>query len=82
MLRTGVVRIKSTMAKWGFHNGPAVCKGGSSEDTAEHLLICPLLSQVCTTLDLVRIQQRSITDSGTLEVLCVGSRSSSVIGKA
>ena len=47
-LRTGTVKTQSTLAKWGFHNGLTLCKCGTADDTAEHLLGCPLLSQKCS----------------------------------
>ena len=43
-LRTGSVKTRNTLAKWGFHNGPALCKCGAADD----LLGCPLLSQKCS----------------------------------
>ena len=49
--RTGTVKIRSKFAKWGFRNGPTLCKCGTADDTAEHLLGCPLLSQKCSRDD-------------------------------
>ena len=51
-LQTGTVKTRSTLAKWGFHNGPTLCKCGTADDTAEHLLGCPLFSQKCSRDDL------------------------------
>ena len=51
-LRTGVVRSKSTLAQWGLNSGPALCRCDSAEDTAGHLLRCPLPSRGCALLDL------------------------------
>ena len=51
-LQTGTVKTRSTLAKWGFHNGPTLCKCGTADDTAKHLLGCPLLSQKCSRDDL------------------------------
>ena len=51
-LQTGTVKTQNTLAKWGFHNGPTLCKCGTADDTAEHLLGCPLLSQKCSRDDL------------------------------
>ena len=38
-LRTGTVKTRSTLAKWKFHNGPTLCKCGTADDTAAHLLL-------------------------------------------
>ena len=70
-VRTEVVRTKSTMAKcWDFRSGSALCKYGSSEDTAEHLLSCPLLSQVYTSQALCEHKGNSETSEG----FCVEQR--------
>ena len=47
-IRTETVKTRSTLAKWGFHNGPTLCKCNTADDTAAHLLGCPLLSQKCS----------------------------------
>ena len=51
-LRTKTVKTQSTLAKWGFYNGPTLCKCGTADVTAAHLLGCPLLSQKCSRDDL------------------------------
>ena len=51
-LQTETVETRSTLAKWGFHNGPTLCKCGTADDIAAHLLGCPLLSQKCSRVDL------------------------------
>ena len=46
-LRTGTVRCKSLMQKWGFNaDGQATCECGN-EQTMKHLLVCPILPQQC-----------------------------------
>ena len=51
-LRTGTLKTRSTLAKCGFHNGLILCKCGTADDTAEHLLGCPLLLWKCSRDDV------------------------------
>ena len=36
--RTGTVKTQSKLTKWGFHNGPTLCKCGTADDTADTCL--------------------------------------------
>ncbi|KAJ4925239.1 hypothetical protein JOQ06_017974 [Pogonophryne albipinna] len=58
-IRSGVGRAKATLAKCGYLNdGDVVCDCGIEPQTMQHLLICPLLEQPCTTSDLAEFNEK------------------------
>jgi len=75
-LRTRVVRTRSTLAKWGLLNGPTQCRCGFMEDTAPHLLRCPLFTQKCWQAVLLLYNDTAEINCGILEGLCPETRSS------
>jgi len=47
------IKLRSILAKWVFFNDPTQCRCGFVDDTANHLLPCPLLTQKCRLTDLL-----------------------------
>lgn len=56
--RTGMSRVR--MQKWGYCSGPNTCDYGEMQ-TMQHLLVCQLLEELCTTEYLVRATDRAIS---------------------
>ena len=52
-LRTGMGRCKSNMLKWKYSDAYTICDCGEQTQTMDHLLKCPMLSQECTTEDVM-----------------------------
>ena len=46
-------RCKSNMLKWKYSVAHTICDCGEQTQTMGHLLKCPMLSQECTTEDLM-----------------------------
>ena len=60
-LRTGVGRCKSNMSKWGYADAAdTACECGTSEQSMQHLLRCPLLDDQCCLEDLVVANEKAL----------------------
>ena len=58
-LRSGIGRCKVLMQKWGYNrNGDTTCDYGEDQ-TMQHLLVCPLLPEPCTTNDLESLNPKA-----------------------
>jgi len=82
-LCTGGTQTKSTFAKWGFHQGPVMCKYDNAEDSAKHQLNYSLLKDLLEynnngkeRVDSVRITYRDTTTSHHQKIskICIDIR--------
>lgn len=58
-LRVGVARTKKNLRKWGYDTGTVDCDCGS-EQTEQHILVCPLNPVPCTPEDLANATDAAI----------------------
>ena len=60
-LRTGMGRSKTNMSKWGYADtADTACECGTSEQTMQHLLRCPLLENECSLEDLATANEKAL----------------------
>ena len=60
-LRTGMGRSKTNLSKWGYADtADTACKCGTSEQTMQHLLRCPLLENECSLEDLATANEKAL----------------------
>ena len=60
-LRTGMGRNKTNMSKWGYADtADTACECGTSEQTMQHLLRCPLLENECSLEDLATANEKAL----------------------
>jgi len=55
----GVARTKKNLCKWGYNTETAYCECGS-EQTEQHILVCPLNSVSYTPEDLAEATDAAI----------------------
>ncbi|VVC28130.1 Hypothetical protein CINCED_3A003757 [Cinara cedri] len=58
-LRVGVARTKKNLCKWGYNTETVDYECGS-EQTEQHILVCPLNSVSCTPEDLAKATDAAI----------------------
>ena len=60
-LRTGMGHSKTNMSKWGYADtADTACECGTSEQTMQHLLRCPLLENECSLEDLATANEKAL----------------------
>ena len=60
-LRTGMGRSKTNLSKWGYADtADTACEWGTSEQTLQHLLRCPLLENECSLEDLATANEKAL----------------------
>ena len=60
-LCTGMGRSKTNMSKWGYADtADTACECGTSEQTMQHLLRCPLLENECSLEDLATANEKAL----------------------
>ena len=60
-LRTGMGRSKTNLSKWGYADtADTACECGTSEQTMQHLLRCPLLENECSLEDLATANEKAL----------------------
>ena len=60
-LRTGMGRSKTNLSKWGYADtADTACECGTSEQTMQHLLRCPLLENKCSLEDLSTANEKAL----------------------
>ena len=60
-LRTGMGRSKTNLSKWGYADAAdTACECGTSEQTMQHLLRCPLLENECSLEDLATANEKAL----------------------
>ena len=60
-LRTCMGRSKSNLSKWGYADtADTACECGTSEQTMQHLLRCPLLENECSLEDLATANEKAL----------------------
>ena len=60
-LRTGMGRSKTNLSKWGYADtADTTCECGTSEQTMQHLLRCPLLENKCSLEDLSTANEKAL----------------------
>ena len=60
-LCTGMGRSKTNMSKWGYADtADTACECGTSEQTMQHLLRCPLLENQCSLEDLATANEKAL----------------------
>ena len=60
-LRTGMGRSKTNMSKWGYADtADTACECGTSEQTMQHLMRCPLLENECSLEDLATANEKAL----------------------
>ena len=60
-LCTGMGRSKTNLSKWGYADtADTACECGTSEQTMQHLLRCPLLENKCSLEDLSTANEKAL----------------------
>ena len=60
-LRTGMGRSKTNLSKWDYADtADTACECGTSEQTMQHLLRCPLLENECSLEDLATANEKAL----------------------
>ena len=60
-LRTGMGRSKTNLSKWGYADAAdTACECGTSEQTMQHLLRCPLLENECSLEHLATANEKAL----------------------
>ena len=60
-LRTGMGRSKTNLSKKGYADAPdTACECGTSEQTMQHLLRCPILENECSLEDLATANEKAL----------------------
>ena len=60
-LCTGMGRSKTNLSKWGYAARRYIaCECGTSEQTMQHLLRCPLLENECSLEDLATANEKAL----------------------
>ena len=60
-LHTGMGRSKTNLSKWGYADTADIaCEWGTSEQTMQHLLRCPLLENECSLEDLATANEKAL----------------------
>ena len=60
-LHTGIGRSNTNLSKWGYADAADIaCEFGTSEQTMQHLLRCPLLENECSLEDLATANEKAL----------------------